>query len=67
MKSTNIPEAAKGRQRESVLSVILFAVLCLAAGLLLAGCGKKADVHAADSETGPHPAVVEPDMDANNF
>jgi cobalt-zinc-cadmium efflux system membrane fusion protein len=32
----------------------------------MTGCGKQADVHAAD-DTGPHAAVVEPAMDANNF
>ncbi len=34
-------------------------------GLGLTGCSKQTEVHADD--TGPHPAVVEPDMDANNF
>jgi cobalt-zinc-cadmium efflux system membrane fusion protein len=35
------------------------------ATLTTTGCGKQSDVHASD--TGPHDAVVEPDMDANNF
>jgi cobalt-zinc-cadmium efflux system membrane fusion protein len=34
--------------------------------LLLAGCGKKSEVYAA-ADTGPRAAIVEPDMDANNF
>jgi cobalt-zinc-cadmium efflux system membrane fusion protein len=40
-------------------------VLTVALVTMTIGCGKQTDVHAAD--TGPHDAVVEPDMDANNF
>ncbi len=46
---------------------IVIAVLCAAVALTLASCDKKSEVHAADADTGPHPATVEPDMDANNF
>ena len=47
-------------------SRLAWASLLAAAALSLASCDKKSDVHAAD-DTGPHPAIVEPDMDANNF
>ena len=40
-------------------------IFVAAAGMCLTGCSKQTEVHAAD--TGPHDAVVEPDMDANNF
>jgi len=48
------------------VSAVWFALVCLALGFLLAGCGKKSDVYAA-ADTGPRQATVEPDMDANNF
>jgi len=42
--------------------------LSLAAVLATAGCGKAVPaVSAQSSDTGPHPAAVEPDMDANNL
>ena len=42
--------------------------LCLGVILTTAGCGKRvATVSAQESDTGPHPAAVEPDMDANNL
>jgi len=48
--------------------LLLLAASCLAAVITLASCDKKSEVHAAGSaDTGPHAAVVEPDMDANNF
>ena len=40
-------------------------VACIALTILSAGCEKK--VSASSEDTGPHPALVEPDMDANNF
>lgn len=45
---------------------LALAASLVAAALPLASCDKRSDVHAAD-DTGPHPATVEPDMDANNF
>src|SRR5580693_1393925 len=64
MKSTLLFDTGGRRQRHAVL----FAVFCLALAVPLASCGKKSDVYAAAaSDTGPHPAAVEPDMDANNF
>ena len=63
MKSTILLEAEERKQGGFVLP----AILCLAMVTLLASCGKKSDVLAASSDTGPHAAVVEPDMDANNF
>jgi cobalt-zinc-cadmium efflux system membrane fusion protein len=42
--------------------------LCLGMVLFAAGCGKAVPaVSAQDSDTGPHAAAVEPDMDANNL
>jgi cobalt-zinc-cadmium efflux system membrane fusion protein len=46
---------------------IRFALATLLVAAALAGCDKKSEVHASDADTGPHPATVEPDMDANNF
>ncbi len=47
---------------------LFLAVSCLAVVVTLASCDKKSEVHAAEAtDTGPHAAVVEPDMDANNF
>ncbi|MBV9268757.1 MAG: efflux RND transporter periplasmic adaptor subunit [Acidobacteriaceae bacterium] len=43
------------------------AVLCGVLGLLLAGCGTNIKAQQDKADTGPHPAVVEPDMDANHF
>jgi cobalt-zinc-cadmium efflux system membrane fusion protein len=64
MKSTLLFDTDERRQGHAVL----FAVFCLALAVPLASCGKKSDVYAAAaSDTGPHPAAVEPDMDANNF
>ena len=40
-------------------------ILCLALSLALSGCGAQAKGEAND--TGPHPAVVEPDVNADNF
>jgi cobalt-zinc-cadmium efflux system membrane fusion protein len=49
-------------------TILLEATLLLALAILLCGCEKKAGAQAAQSaDTGPHPAVVEPDMDASNF
>ena len=49
-------------------SFLLEASLCLCVMLSTAACGRRvAAASAGDSDTGPHPATVEPDMDANNF
>lgn len=48
--------------RTLFLSFVLGASACC---LFLTSCEKKVD--ASSSDTGPHPAVVEPDMDANNL
>ena len=45
----------------SALLVVLVSLACLT----LISCDKQADARVTD--TGPHPAVVEPDMDASNF
>lgn len=63
MKSTILCKAGKQSQRSSAL----LAIVCVAMAATLAGCGKKSEVLAASADTGPHPATVEPDMDANNF
>jgi cobalt-zinc-cadmium efflux system membrane fusion protein len=42
--------------------------LCLGIILVSSGCGKgPATVSAQDTDSGPHPTTVEPDMDANNL
>ena len=47
-----------------LFAVLLIAILCL----LLSACEKPAGAHVSQqSDTGPHPAVVQPDMDASNF
>jgi cobalt-zinc-cadmium efflux system membrane fusion protein len=49
-------------------TIFLEVSLCLFAVLASAGCGRRVTtVSAQDSDTGPHPAVVEADMDANNL
>jgi cobalt-zinc-cadmium efflux system membrane fusion protein len=49
-------------------TILLEAMLCFVLCVLLSGCGKNSGTQAAQSaDTGPHPAVVEPDMDASNF
>jgi cobalt-zinc-cadmium efflux system membrane fusion protein len=67
MNSPIVLEARELKQPKAIVGVVSFAILCLAMGVLLASCGKKSDVYAAASDTGPRAAVVEPDMDANNF
>ena len=42
--------------------------LCLGLALSTAACGRRVTAASAqESDTGPHPAAVEPDMDANNL
>jgi len=46
----------------------LEASLCLCVSLSTVACGRRVTIASAnDGDTGPHPASVEPDMDANNF
>jgi cobalt-zinc-cadmium efflux system membrane fusion protein len=47
-------------------NTVSLAILCLAASALLSSCGRRSNVYAA-ADTGPRQAVVEQDMDANNF
>ena len=61
MNSSSVLTAHAVRRSGAVLVMSFMAV----AGLSLTSCSKQTDVHAAD--TGPHDAVVEADMDANNF
>ncbi len=58
-------EARESKQRCSSSLVVLTALICLTLSVLSASCGKNTEAQAAD--TGPHHAVVEPDMDATNF
>lgn len=46
----------------SLLAILLGVLIACT----LAGCSKNGEAHAA-ADTGPHAAVVEPDMDSNNF
>jgi cobalt-zinc-cadmium efflux system membrane fusion protein len=55
----------KETKQRPFVTLAISIVLCMAISVLTAGCGKKAN--AADADTGPHPATVEPDMDVNNF
>src|ERR1700752_1307445 len=49
------------------VSLIVVAV-CLGLSLVVTGCERKATAQATlSAETGPAPAIVEPDMDASNF
>ena len=49
-------------------SFLLEASLCVCVMLSTAACGRRVTAASAgDGDTGPHPAMVEPDMDANNF
>ena len=49
------------------LSLIVVA-LCVGLSLLVTGCERKATAQATlAADTGPAPAIVEPDMDASNF
>ena len=45
--------------------LLITAALCLCLMSFATGCGRK--VAASDTDTGPKPAAVEPDMDTNNF
>lgn len=46
---------------------LIAAALSLSAGVFLAGCGSKDTAQAAETNTGPVPGTVEPDVDPNNF
>src|SRR5215467_1625073 len=41
--------------------------LCLALSSVLSGCGEKTQAKAEINDTGPHTAVIEPDLNADNF
>jgi membrane fusion protein, heavy metal efflux system len=43
------------------------AIACLALSLALSGCGKVRGESDTNNDTGPHPATVEPDVNADNF
>src|SRR5947208_2722346 len=43
------------------------AIACLALGLVLSECGKVRGESEADNDTGPHPATVELDINADSF
>jgi cobalt-zinc-cadmium efflux system membrane fusion protein len=43
------------------------AIVCLALSLVLNGCGKLQGESGPNADTGPHPATVEPDLNADNF
>jgi cobalt-zinc-cadmium efflux system membrane fusion protein len=54
-------------KRLSLVSLIVAACVCLGLSLLITSCDKGAAQQSALAGTGPAPAVVEPDLDANNF
>src|SRR5262249_27012549 len=43
------------------------ATLCLSVTLVLSGCGEKTQAKTDGNDTGPHTAVIEPDLNADNF
>lgn len=45
----------------------IVATACLVLSLFLSGCGKVRGESDANNDTGPHPATVEPDVNADNF
>jgi cobalt-zinc-cadmium efflux system membrane fusion protein len=47
--------------------ITIKAILCLALSLVLSGCGEKTQAKAETNDTGPHTAVIEPDLNADNF
>src|SRR5689334_17609819 len=47
--------------------ILMNVIYCLALSLALSGCGKVRGESNADNDTGPHPAAVEPDVNADNF
>jgi len=48
--------------------LVLEASLCVSMMLLTGACDRKVNAASGrDTDTGPHPAVVQPDMDVNNF
>jgi membrane fusion protein, heavy metal efflux system len=67
MISTDLFGVRKLEQRRYSVPSAMIAILCFAVSALLSSCGKKSDVYAAAADTGPRQAIVEQDMDANNF
>jgi len=53
--------------KRTVLDGCAVSVFCLALTLVLSGCGKVQGESRADDDTGPRPATVEPDINADNF
>lgn len=47
--------------------LVLEACVCAGLALWTAACDRKVKAASGDSDTGPRPAVVQPDMDASNF
>ena len=47
--------------------ILIEATLCLALACLLGGCGKVQGEPNDTNDTGPHPATVQPDVNADNF
>ena len=53
--------------KRTVLDGCALSMFCLALTLVLSGCGKVQGESRADGDTGPRPATVEPDINADNF
>src|SRR5262249_17806944 len=47
--------------------ILIEATLCLAFAFVLSGCGKVQGESNGNNDTGPHPATVQPDINADNF
>ncbi len=47
--------------------VMIEAILCVAFAFILSGCARVRGESDGNNDTGPHPATVEPDINADNF
>src|SRR5882762_2488013 len=67
MKNNDSISTAKSSPPKLGGELLRLATLCLALTLVLSGCGKVRGDSEANNDTGPHPATVEPDVNADNF
>src|SRR5215467_13422531 len=47
--------------------ILIEATVCLAFAFVFSGCGKVQGESNVNTDTGPHPATVQPDINADNF
>jgi hypothetical protein len=66
MRRARFSGSQDGRRR--VLCALIVATLCMGLSLLVTGCARQVTAQqSGGAGTGPTPAVVEPDQDANSF